>query len=449
MALPRDSKGRILLVPFLAALFGFTTQLPNPVFFNPTNKFGLQLSVPVTLYVIWRFRKRIPPVVTRAYGLLLVPLFVSMVAGSGAPTDFSALYKFAVFTGISFLPLLAAGFLVDGTAAYFLRGTAWAILVHVAVGVLQVLAGFGKVPFDIFFHLYNNGEYATDQYAIPIMLRSVRPFGLYPEPSAMAACISPFIVLFVAYSIGLIRFPGTFDKGCRRLILTSGILGAIFVVISRSGGSMFLAASIILLFLVRAFQEPPGARRTLLTTVPIAFGACSAAVLVIGRLEGGAASDALNGSWAIRIGSIEQAVKDYLTAPPWIILFGFAGLARVRVGAETNFSGIYSVLLSYIVNGGLVAVACVWRICVDIANSFRKVRLPVVSAAYALTYLSGIGFATSYSTPAPLYTALAVLLMWHRFALPVEASQPTSDPCPPTKQKKKPFYPPLNPQPET
>ena len=74
MALPRDSQGQVLLVPLLAAHFGFTTQVPNPVIVNLTSKFVIQLSVPITLYVIWRFRSLIPPNIWRTYGLLLVPL---------------------------------------------------------------------------------------------------------------------------------------------------------------------------------------------------------------------------------------------------------------------------------------------------------------------------------------------------------------------------------------
>jgi len=179
-----------------------------------------------------------------------------------------------------------------------------------------------------------------------------------------------------------------------------------------------------LMCLAKAFKERDRTRRTVLTVLPIAFGVISAFVIVLGRLAGGATNDALNGSWAIRGGSLLQAIHDYVTAPIGILIFGFAGLAQVNVRAETNFPQIGSVLISYLVNGGLVALVCVWRICANIATRFRATRSPAMAVAFSIIYLAGIGFSTSYLTPAPLYTALAVLLLWGRFAAPEEDSEP-------------------------
>jgi hypothetical protein len=344
------------------------------------------------------------------------------VASSGAPSDFSSLYKSGVFSAFMFGPMLAAGYLAERSAEFFMRGTAWAILLNVGVGVLQLMCGLRLFPFETISFLYNNNEY-EDAQTVGLMLKTLRPFGLYPEPSAMASCITPFLVLFIAYSIGLIKFPGNFDRGCQRILLWAGISGSIFVVISRSAAAVVLAVAILILFVARAMAEPNRVKRVKWLVPPTFFGAGAGAAIALGRLAGGPTESALNGSWEIRTSSIQLGLYDYVTAPWNIILFGYGGLAQATLSAESYGVG-FPCLLNYLMNYGLISLACVWRVGLEVSRSLASVGAPAVAWAFTLAYLTGIGFATSYMTLAPTYTVIAVLLLWHRFALPVHEKKP-------------------------
>ena len=125
-----------------------------------------------------------------------------------------------------------------------LTGIAAATLLHAAVGAWQVYAfARGEIPL---LGLYVNPSFLSVQEEAETIVNYIRrPFGLFPEPSAMAASISPWVILWAAEAMGLVRLRQQPRRWQRVLFTTAAAAGMGLIIISQSGHAAITLAALV------------------------------------------------------------------------------------------------------------------------------------------------------------------------------------------------------------
>src|SRR5262249_45048937 len=119
-----------------------------------------------------------------------------------------------------------------------------AILVHSLVGLYQVYS-FRNEVFPLLF-LYKNPSFRSLEEWSPIYARYIkRPCGIFPEPSAMAASLGPWLVVLT----GLLLDPALAARVGWRSGRTAVVIGCGFllVALSRSGCTFAIMAAVLAL----------------------------------------------------------------------------------------------------------------------------------------------------------------------------------------------------------
>ena len=191
--------------PLVTAAFGFLAFLPYPaipVGSSSGVQFGSLLTLVVALpclLVPWRGRPYfLAP-------LLLAPLTISLV--KLAVTDGSQLelgVKTLVAGGLPLITIMATQRLAPLNPLAMMTGIALAVLLHVSVGFWQAYAFTqGYLPLQF---LYVNPSFLSVQDNAETIVQYIRrPFGLFPEPSAMSSSLTPWVVLWLAEAAGVLR----------------------------------------------------------------------------------------------------------------------------------------------------------------------------------------------------------------------------------------------------
>ena len=181
----------------LATLVSFSSFFVFPAI--PVGRTGA-LTIPfflaAALAVIWLRRLRTSE--WWPYAWIMAPLVVSgcYVLIVGAALAPAVVPKAVVAVALPLFVLIPARHLLrGGYGERFVLGAAYAILVHAAVGAYQVFA-FERAQFPFAELMRTNPGMAMSPEEIPTYVEYVkRPFGLFAEPSAMAACVGPWLVL--------------------------------------------------------------------------------------------------------------------------------------------------------------------------------------------------------------------------------------------------------------
>ena len=181
-------------VALLAAALGFFCFMPYPALAVGNNS-AIQIGNVLTLlaglpilFISWRHRP------FWLYPLLLAPLVLSALkvaaAGDG---ELDLVFKSIALWALSALSLIVTQLYAPKYALELLTGIAAATLVHVAVGCWQ-LYGFSIGEFPL-VELYVNPSFLSVQDNARIIARyTQRPFGVFPEPSAMSASLAPWVL---------------------------------------------------------------------------------------------------------------------------------------------------------------------------------------------------------------------------------------------------------------
>lgn len=398
----------------LAWLLGFLAFLPYPAIpvgrnsaIQAGNILTLVMVLP-TLALAWRRRPFF------FYPMLLLPLVLSAlkvaVVGDGT---IELCLKATPMWALSLLTMVAVQLYAPRYALQMMLGIAMAAVIHVAVGMWQ-LHDFsnGQLPL---VQIYINPSFLTVQDRAKIIARYIqRPFGLFPEPSAMSSCLAPWVLLWLANVSGLLRFNREPKTWHRVLFSVAALGGLLLIVLSRSGHAMFVVAGAAVLFLAWLKKAPSGAK-TYAVLVLVAGVALPAIVWLTASAMQERAQDAVDGndSWADRAASLVLGFRLLTNGGGASLILGLgSGQTANMLWNQTGLDAVWSVLLTYIYETGLVGAMVVSWVGWHLFGHWRTTRAKMVYAMVVEVWLVGITITTSYQQLLPLWLFLGWLTVW-------------------------------------
>lgn len=360
--------------------------------------------------------------------LLLAPIVLSAwsIVMAGTAVAPSAVMRSVAAEAMSLMVMVPTlRLLRDGHGEAFLLGAACAILVHVAMGAYQVFA-FDRLEFPFIALMNTNPSQALLAEDPATYAEYVkRPFGLFAEPSAMTACIGPWLVVITSALLS----PHGLRGRLRRSILALALGGGLWLAVkSRSGMSAAIVGgtAVTALAAALAWRRSVGGR-----TVGLAAAAVMAVASAVWLSQNAAARFDLaeNQSWRARLDSI--MLVTHILSPPtgtqpaaYVVTglgpgqsYSAVNTTQLKYQTGGNVTAVWSIGLNYALENGLLAVAALLSVLGCAAWSIWTSRQRVAGAAFMLVWLTGIFVATSYFGQPALWTGLAALLSW-RFIAP-------------------------------
>lgn len=382
----------------LLQLLVFLAFFPYPAIMHFGNGGGVQISqiltVIILLYTVpWVLQARS----MLAFLSLVVPLYVSLGAlafFSRGDVDLSIRATVLVTLVLSILPV-GGGLMRHARPEWLITPVSAAMCIHATVGVWQYRA-FSQGTFPLLW-IFQNPSFADLQnisksYALYV----ARPFGLFPEPSAMAAAVGPWILFLLWYGLK----PG----GKAQIVaLVGAVAGSSLILLSQSIYAVFLLPCA---FMILLMHRRSSARRMSVFETLI-WGLCALGAILFPILSSTRIDIRTNASTQGRISSLVEGIGLPLNGIS-SILFGVGPGQSFRVLglSHGDVTAIYSVVVSAFAEGGLIAfvgMACVTLMWVKKPSSgYRHVFL--------LAWVAGIAFSTSYASLESIWLFLAMML---------------------------------------
>jgi hypothetical protein len=404
LALLIGAAGFFCLLPYPALAVGGTSAL------QIGNALTLLLVLPVVA-MSWKGRA------FWIYPVLLLPLFVSALkVGVAGGDELGISVKGTAVWAVSMLALLVPQLYGRRYAVPFLTGAALATLVHAIVGVWQVYSfSNGLFPFP---QLYVNQSFLSVQDNAQIIAKyTQRPFGVFPEPSAMSSSLAPWILFFVAELCGIVRLKRRPEKWQHVLFAGAAVGGLGLIILSQSGHAAVTVAAVLVMAAIW-FSRSAATLRTY-GVVVIGLGILLPAVIWFAALSlsnrvGG--SEMGNSSWAERTSSLRIGWS--------ILVHGDAASAICGVGVgqmapalwnAASIDAVFSVLLTYIYETGLVGALAVGTVAYVLLRSWKRMAYGVAFGVIAGVWLVGITLTTSYEQLLSLWLVLGWLTAWPEF----------------------------------
>lgn len=416
-------------VAWLMGILGFWAFVPYPAI-NAGNYTAIQIGNILTfilalplIFAVNRSR------LFHVYLLLLVPLCLTClktaIVGDG---DLDLSLKVIAVSGITFLIIPVVQTYGATWSLWMLTGIAIATILHTAIGLWQ-MHGFSAGYFPL-TGLYINNSFLSVQENVTTIYRYIqRPFGLFPEPSAMSSSLAPWVLLWIACMCNIIRLRKQPARWQRILFGTAAFCGLALIIISRSGhAAVTLAAALVFLgiWFVRSRATPQNS-----IALFVVFGVLMPLVLWQASLalsdRLGGASPVGNSSWEDRSSSLIAGVKLLLGRDPATILFGFgAGQTSPVLLEHTGLEAVWSVVLTYLYETGMVGLVFSTCIALMMLHAWRQSGQSIVFAAFAGVWFVGVMVTTSYSQLLPLWIAMAWLMIWPQVCETVPHRNPLS-----------------------
>ena len=405
LALPRATwPGRLF-----AMAVGLLVFLPYPAFPVGSNS-AVQLGHLCVLALLGLFAVGLVRLTRRslaALGLVVVPPFVSTALTIGAPAAMTNLSA-AVLFSFNAAAILVGAYAWRRGPVVLLRAVAVVVLVHVAVGALQVYY-FARDVFPL-QGLFVNPSFADLAEAGGEMALYVkRPFGLMPEPSAMSASLGPWLVLLWSSALGVNEYVSA--RGVRRGLLWAALIGGTtLMVLSRSGGTAFFGLGLVGLLVLR--YRRVGARTAFVKMIYLVGGVAITGLvvyLVVTSLQERFSGWTADSSWSFRMGSI-LAGFDLVTRGGFSSIavgMGFGGVVQTLT-TTTIYNGIHSLYALYLCATGLVGFGVVLGTVALLRKLWRR-RLTSFAIAGGVLVL-GLALVTGYNSLLAMWTLFGVLV---------------------------------------
>lgn len=349
------------------------------------------------------------------FPMLLAPLCVSALKAAVAGHDeLDVCLKTLSVWGLSCMTVLATQLCAPRYAVQMLIGVAAAALLHAAVGLWQ-LHGFsqGELPL---VGLYVNPSFLSVQDNATIIARYIqRPFGLFPEPSAMSASLAPWVLILLALSFGLVRLRTPIGARHRMAFGAAALGGLGLIIVSRSGHAAPTCVAVVAL-VAAWFVRAKATSRTFLAVV-VVFGLFLPAVLYLAavsvgdRLGGKTAFG--NSSWGERADSLRIGFDLVTGSGLATNLFGTGvGLMSPALQKSAGLDAVFSVLLTYVFETGLLGALVAAFIGFALLRVWIASRFDLTFMMVAGVWLVGITLITSYEQLLPLWMTLGWLTVW-------------------------------------
>jgi hypothetical protein len=295
-----------------------------------------------------------------------------------------------------------------------LTGIAAATILHVLVGLWQLYSfSTGQLPLE---WLYINPSFLSVQDNAQTIAKWIRrPFGLFPEPSAMSSSLAPFVLFWIAQFCGVVRLK-TEPQHWQRVLFAIAAAGGLGLIILSQSGHTLVTLAAALLFLAIWFARCRATSQTLLSLLGVAGVALPlvlwlAAVSLSQRV--GRSSDMVNGSWEERYTSLKIGFALWTDTDVPTAVFGLGtGLSSSAILSAAGLEAVWSVLLGYIYESGLVGFAVTCFIGHHLLGIWKSIRYDAAFISIAFVWLIGITLTTSYGHLLPLWMALGWLSVW-------------------------------------
>jgi hypothetical protein len=276
--------------------------------------------------------------------------------------------------------------------------------------------------------LYQNpsfGSFITEDpesYALYVK----RPFGMFPEPSAMAASIGPWLVLI----IGLLLYPKLrlgMTRGLRVQLLLAAVGGVALILLSSSGFMVWLLISLLLVGLPVLKDRVLRLHRPGSLLAMIAFVLVGVALVYFSLAYVGSRLDIQeNSSWSARLASIVWGLT-YLGTSPAVLLFGVGpGQSTLLLQSPEAFNllpessgglavtAVWSVVVLYVQEMGLLGAMALTLTLAMVLAAIVRSSARLLGSSCLLAWLAGLLLTTSYLPMLPIWLFLGVLLNWDR-----------------------------------
>jgi hypothetical protein len=355
--------------------------------------------------------------------LLIAPLCVSALKLSMSEGRAESVlgFKSVVVWAASCLTLVATQLHAPRYARWLLTGIAAATIVHVAVGALQFYT-FSSGVFPL-TELYVNPSFLSVQENADIIARyTQRPFGLFPEPSAMTSSLAPWVLFWTAEWCGLVRLREPPLPWQRALFAVATVGGLGLMILSRSGHTAVTTAAVLLLIMFWVAR----CRATWRTYAVLVVGSGVVlpavlwlAAMSVGDRIGGRSSFG-NSSWEERATSMVVGLRAVADGDVPTVVFGLGpGMAAVRAWESDRIEAVWSVLLTYLYETGLVGGVAIVVAGAYLLGVWRAAGWSLTFAAITAVWLVGVTITTSYEQLLPIWMALGWLTVWPAICAPV------------------------------
>ncbi|MFO0910436.1 MAG: hypothetical protein U0794_19180 [Isosphaeraceae bacterium] len=403
---------------FFVGLFVLVSFFPYPAITVGSNN-GLQFGQILAFAAVVGLVCRPPDRSFFALLALLGPLYLSAFLNSCRATTVepSVLLKEAIATTSSLWILWPAGWLA--THARFrdaLTLAALATIVHALLGLYQMHA-FANEEFPLLW-LYRNPSFKDMAEWAPIYARYIqRPCGLFPEPSAMAAALGPWLVLLVGRLAG--KLPGLGMSRREAWITALAVIGGFFLMaVSRSGSVVAVIGGALLALLGRSGSSNRQRGLTLLALVVASLGVVGfVAAQVSSSLD-----ERIESSWGLRGQSIVAAMTG--NTEPLTLVFGIGAgqsspaikrlMSGVAITEEQGEVAVWSLAASYYMDNGLVGGVALAVVLGAAVRAVLNSAAVAMGLGALLAWLVAVTVTTSYLALPPVWLFLGVALSWNR-----------------------------------
>lgn len=414
----------------LTGLLGFLCVMPYPAVAIGART-GLQLGLILTglmllpmLTMTWNRRP------LGVYLAILAPLCLSalVVALTHMTDDLRLSLKTVSVWAICCLALLAAQIYAPRHFLALLTGLALATLLHAAVGVWQAWA-FASGQFPLVALYVNPSFLSVQENALTLARYTQRPFGLFPEPSAMASSLAPWVLFWFAHLLGVARWARKPAVWQRALFASAAVAGLGLMILSRSGHATITLAAILAFFAAWLLRCPATWRSYF--CIVLAFGVVLPGVIWLAALS---LSDRVridNGSWEERSSSLLAGFNLMVHGDLKTILFGMGpGLSAPTLERLRGLEAVWSVSLTYLYETGLMGLLAVGAVAAVLLKKWHTVRYDFPFAVIFLVWLVGVTLTTSYEQLLSLWVTLGWLTVWPETSPSTGSGEASSPPLP-------------------
>jgi hypothetical protein len=398
----------------MAFLLGFLSFLPYPAI-NVGSSTAIQMGN--ILVVVMLIPAIAIPWLRRPF--VMVPLFFlttlisTLRVAFFQQADLELALKNIIVWALSMIAITVTQLTAPGQGLMLLTGIAAATVLHVIVGIWQYFA-FAAGTFPL-LDLYVNQSFLSVQDNAEVIVRWIqRPFGLFPEPSAMASSLAPWIVLWTAEMCGLVRFRQTPRPWQRKLFAAASFGGLLLIILARTGHLGITAISVLIcgvLWLWRSKATP----RTfvlllLIFGVALPLGAYMAAASMQDRIGDSAMG---NSSWEERSSSLIIGFQIVGRSSIGAQLVGLGpGVSAPALWNTARIAAVFSVVLMYVYETGVLGVLAIAWGAHFMFQVWRASAYNIVYILMLIVWFVGILLTTSYGQLLPIWVALGWLTVW-------------------------------------
>lgn len=347
-----------------------------------------------------------------AIALIFIPFCISLFALMSSTA--LAHHSLEVLTvAIELSPLLFT-YMLWRQKEMIIKGITLGVLAQLVLVIYQLLYfSMGDYPHWM-VALQNNPNYGFSSGPSQQVIMNWRAPGLFPESSALMACLTSWILLFSASSLNLFQFDSNIKSKDRIIHTIICILGTLIALVTLSGHTLVFGISLaILLFLSLWNRKSNISHKIILAPIIIALSGiiiCGSIYAINVRISRDQAVQSQ--SWKKRSDSITGGINAWFDSDTPSFITGLLGRTGYHNGVAIETKFITSIVIKWGVRTGLLgfigwAILLLWILRSVIHSRHRSVGL-----LFFLNWLVGVTIDTGYSNMMSLWCAIPFMLEW-------------------------------------